>query len=801
MMFRRTIYFSILFLLIICVAKNTDAYDDEVTHPKITEQAINYSQIEQYIKNNLGFTGGLKTKFPSNSEKNIIYWLRKGSTAEDSPMCRASNHFHNPLLPWDQSYMSDDTTILGSLIRTYCNLTGWPYSDRKSSVTWGTGYLSPSPDGSKITMSNQEWSWNNARSYYYLALTSASNNDRETYFAKTFQVLGQVLHLIEDGAQPAHVRNDFISHTYFLKISSINFTKWFGSRFEEYVKTNPGLVTSAQPVSPTFTNPRLTDFWDTDQYTYQYDGSFPLTSKSLGITEFTNANYFSDFTIPNNNPDPLHVFPYPMVNNVNTQICEDYAPGSTEIRKYISRKSNSDCPPITEARTADHFASVSILNVESMITDENIHRLRLELDDNVHNTYAKELLPRAVGYSAGLINYFFRGQIGVKIAQGGITVTNINTETMESYIDTATGQTIGNISIYYDDTNSIRRLLTSYDLSAPLAPGQEVFIPFTEPNNNIRPGKYIVVFRGKLGNEEDSVIGKVTSPSINIYYASKRNDIYKIYKMDTDGNNQTIVYDNTNLSIQIGKLVPSPDGKTLAFTVSGPQIYLLGLTDGSLRKLADGEWPSWSPDGKKIAFQRETGQYLPSYGDVELFIQDIETGIETQLTNISGSSYSGQPAWSPDGNSIAYMKFDPYDTECLSSTYYIIYRIDPSGNAIGPVTCHKAGEPYLDSAPAWSPDGQSIGFTRRRYGELYKEALYKVDMATQTATKLTDSTGEVYSEFTPSWSLDGKAIVSGSNRDGDFDIWLIDPNGGGYITNLTNSNPDMDGYPVFGWVE
>src|SRR3989338_1248533 len=145
MMFRRTIYFSILFLLIICVAKNTDAYDDEVTHPKITEQAINYSQIEQYIKNNLGFTGGLKTKFPSNSEKNIIYWLRKGSTAEDSPMCRASNHFHNPLLPWDQSYMSDEPWW----IATYCGATG--YSTKYSSITWGTGYLSPASSGTKTS--------------------------------------------------------------------------------------------------------------------------------------------------------------------------------------------------------------------------------------------------------------------------------------------------------------------------------------------------------------------------------------------------------------------------------------------------------------------------------------------------------------------------------------------------------------------------------------------------------------------------------------------------------------------------
>ncbi|MBI5748931.1 MAG: hypothetical protein HZA00_07375 [Nitrospinae bacterium] len=169
------------------------AYDDEKTHPEITEKSTRASNLNDYLINNLGFSEGLEKSFNYNNENlTILKWLRKGSTDEDSPMCRASNHFHNPLFPWDQSYMSDDTTILGALIRNYCNLTGWPYSDRKSLVTWGTGYLSPSPDGTKISMSNQEWGWGNARSYYYLALTSILNTDRETNFSKTFQAVGQV---------------------------------------------------------------------------------------------------------------------------------------------------------------------------------------------------------------------------------------------------------------------------------------------------------------------------------------------------------------------------------------------------------------------------------------------------------------------------------------------------------------------------------------------------------------------------------------------------------------------------------
>ena len=392
----------IIIWIVVCLYDNTAAYDDKDTHRRITGKAVEYSTLNNYLIQNLGFKDGIESNIPSNTKNTIRFWLQEGSELEDSPMCRASNHFHNPLLPWNRSYMSDEPWW----IATYCGITG--YGTKYSGVTWGTGYLSPAPNGTKITISNQEWGWDSARTYYYQALTSSLSTERETYFAKTFQALGQVLHLIEDGAQPAHTRNDFRSHLNFIGFESINPFRWFGSRFENYVKNNSGLVASATPEGlPSFT--RLTDFWDTDQYI----GNNPSDSLSLGITEFSNANYFSDETIPNNDPTPLHIFSFPQVNNVNAQICEDYAPGSTDKRRYISRNDKGPCPPVTQARTADHFAAISLLAAEDMIRNENIGSIRLWLDDNVHNTYAKELLPRAVGYSAGLLNYFFRGTLEI----------------------------------------------------------------------------------------------------------------------------------------------------------------------------------------------------------------------------------------------------------------------------------------------------------------------------------------------------------------------------------------------------
>jgi hypothetical protein len=414
----------IVFLLVFCSqGLFSYAYDNETTHPYICGKAVEETIIfNNYLVNNLGLPQGIKTKLFGS--KTIVQWLQSGSLNEDEPNCKASNHFHNPLLPWDESFMSDDTTDIGSLIRSYCGTKDWPFSDRKSNVTWATGYLAPSPNGAK----EGEWgvhepvNWDTARTYYYAHLTgkdfegnviAESDYAREISLAWSFEALGHVLHLIQDVSVPAHVRNDFTSHLTFQGISFYKPKTWFLQPFEYYVQVYGKNITEGSPAdAPELENIRLTDYWDTDQFT----GSNPSTSLSQGLAEFTNANYLSDSTIPNNSPKPEHQFTYPLIDSLGYQIVEEDI--GTEKRKYIARK-NPIIPPLPGQN--DTFACVSLLNKENEIADENIANLKLWLnDDNVNNTYASELIPRAIGYSSALLEYFFRGTIDISLPDDGI---------------------------------------------------------------------------------------------------------------------------------------------------------------------------------------------------------------------------------------------------------------------------------------------------------------------------------------------------------------------------------------------
>jgi len=192
---RKTMYIFPLLVLLFCTA--IYAHDNISIHPAITEIAVGKSNIDQYLKDNLNLKDGLKTTLQPVENQTVLYLLSKGSTAEDSPMCRASNHFHDPLKSWDVSGRSDNSFVIG-LINQYCNLQSWP-SPYYSDITWSTGLTAPistpipyNPDNDKSPNM-----WGNARTLYYNALTATNQTTRENNFAQMFKALGQVMHLLQ----------------------------------------------------------------------------------------------------------------------------------------------------------------------------------------------------------------------------------------------------------------------------------------------------------------------------------------------------------------------------------------------------------------------------------------------------------------------------------------------------------------------------------------------------------------------------------------------------------------------------
>ena len=121
------------------------------------------------------------------------------------------------------------------------------------------------------------------------------------------------------------------------------------------------------------------------------------------------------------------------------------------------------------------------------------------------------LIPQALGYSVGMLNYFFRGSMDASLdTNGNIIIQNTSTEDMN-----------GTFWLYYDDANDIRRpvLLSNCPIQncgrgLSITHGQTgslgLLTPPTSPPPK-EPGKYILVFEGKLGQEDNAVAGKIVN--------------------------------------------------------------------------------------------------------------------------------------------------------------------------------------------------------------------------------------------------------------------------------------------------
>ena len=176
--------------LLTMFAREAIAYETE-THRAVSGAAADTSVLASPDGPmlDLGLKGitDLSQTFPdSNGDSKIVRELiRDGAKVEDN-FPRPRNHFYDPI-------SNRPLTVLG-------------ISLGNTSPDWAL------EDNGQIAglagVGEQKFSFADARGYLRQALTSPSETDRKKYFGLTFQTLGQVIHHVQDMAQPQHVRND-----------------------------------------------------------------------------------------------------------------------------------------------------------------------------------------------------------------------------------------------------------------------------------------------------------------------------------------------------------------------------------------------------------------------------------------------------------------------------------------------------------------------------------------------------------------------------------------------------------------
>ena len=148
----------------------------------------------------------------------------------------------------------------------------------------------------------------------------------------------------------------------------------------------------------------------------------------------------------------------------------------------------------------------------------------------------------------------------------------------------------------------------------------------------------------------------------------------------------------------------SSDGSMIVFAGAGRDydLYVMNADGTDVRQLTDeiGDelQPAWSPDGQRIAFAFDDLGGGTEFRSGVVVVNTDGTGW-TELVMLEGKSVY-QPVWSPDGDRIAFSAFDAGGHE--------LYVMDADGTDLADV--HEQSRGVIRAPMAWTPDGRRIVF-------------------------------------------------------------------------------------------
>ena len=214
-------------------------------------------------------------------------------------------------------------------------------------------------------------------------------------------------------------------------------------------------------------------------------------------------------------------------------------------------------------------------------------------------------------------------------------------------------------------------------------------------------------------------------------------------------------------------------------------LHLLDIKSKTTKQLTKGTsneiLPSWSPDGKKVAYVTKTGE-MDRTDNYDVYVLEIDSANNPiQLTtNLGSDSSSSRPQWSPDGKKIAYLHGGDPALVWYALQELAVIDLDTKTNSILTKELDRNA-----SSPQWSDDGQNIYFVIE---DNMKSQLAKYSLKEKKIEKIIPSNYYI-AEWAKNYVVrNGKIGLILSNTNSPDEVFFYDENN---LSQQSNHNSEL----------
>ncbi len=467
------------------------AYEPLPTHAGLSAQALMNSDLHTFLRTSFGQKRGLFTALHLDAKSMDIRlhrhislklkrldpaagltpgkdgkaqflsgWVLAGSVFAELPASNNRNHFFCPATQQgldNESPLSDAMLSIAALLeggdsmREFLTGTGF---ELKGIAAWKWAVAPDNPYSEQEIYRH----WANS-----IALTSPSARNNEMILAMVG--IGGLLHVLQDMASPTHVRNDFlIGHLQKLGKSFYN----RASAYERFVAETFGEFGLPEYRQAPIEKAKIRDFFSSKNW--------------QGLADITHLNHFSPGTVPPPILISSHSNPKEILKRLRSKLAFQ-KPDLTAVDLRCAASSRTCYLPGKSGPLLAYH-----------LDQEN--RLVFSLDKRTFAATARHLLPLAVGYSTGLINFLTRGKLEVKFDGQDLRIKNAGI-----------GCSSGRLRIFWENEQGQRKVLKDIASSKTVKKGQKIASLSLHLPTNAKA--IAVLFEGKDIHQQPMVAAQV----------------------------------------------------------------------------------------------------------------------------------------------------------------------------------------------------------------------------------------------------------------------------------------------------